>query len=129
MTSPAYKYVGTITSWELFRSVAMPQRLGITVDTTTDAKGHSASDQATKPHRPGQSAYRDRFTPERLVDAKAICAKEWGIVSQSSGACPVGHPRRRLPTEPSVAMRAAGVLRHRHCAGQSQVSPVVPVTT
>ena len=127
MSSREYQYIGTLTTWKLFRKVAR-HRPGLAADTATDAKAKSNTDQTSKLNKLGSGPYREQFTPERLADAKAICAKDWKHFEHNSGACPIGSPLRRLPTELSIAMRAAGVRRRPQDTQAPQVSPAVPAT-
>ena len=92
MTSQTYSYVGTMTSWKLYKAVAQTQLPKLAPDTQTVAKEQSRAKGLKELTRLQTGPYREQFTRERLADAKAICEKRWGGVRGVRGGMPAGRP-------------------------------------
>lgn len=95
MSDEAYTYIGTITSWKLYRSVVkgLPKPAA---ETERDGKVTHNRDVLRQLQKVQEGLYRDQFVG-RLDDAMALCEHKWHHFRESPAEIPVKH--RLTPPE------------------------------
>lgn len=110
MSDPAaaYLYLGTLTSFEMFRTMVGDRVPEFLAESKREAK--TSTEQEALKHflALSKGPFREQFTPERLADAIAICQRDWAYFRNSSGTMPADGRRTMLPGQLFQQLRFAG---------------------
>ena len=99
-----YQYVGTVTSWKVYKSV-VNDPLKVATKTTRSAKVTHNAKVLKEWRKVLDGPFKDQFAG-RLDDAIAVAGHDWGHFSNSVGEIPAA--RRALPGQLAVKMLRAG---------------------
>ena len=106
MTDKEYSYMGTVTTWELFRNTvghaSKPAVLG-----GSRKRGPRDDALLKKLDAASKGIYKEQLSPERLADAKAICRRDWNQFRDCIGELPADGHLQRLPHELAVRVHKA----------------------
>lgn len=104
----AYEYIGTVTTWNLYKSVVGGKRPALAKTTDKKARISHNADVLHNLQKALTGMFKDHFRG-RLGDAIALCQHNWHHFKDSPGEIP---ERRRLtPIELFLHMKNANVRR------------------
>ena len=110
MSGPTLRFLGTLTTWNLYTRVTQNKEPQIAPRQTSEGKSAdrwgSILDQLQKLTK---GPFAEQFSEERLADAMAICREDWGHFRNSSGAQPEKH--RWMPKYLAAVMLRRGLRR------------------
>ena len=105
MSDDSHEYVGTVTSWKLFKSVSKGRSPKVAAKTDWEAKVTHNTQVLKELRKVLDGPFKDQFAG-RLDDAIAVAEHNWKRFSNSIGEIPAA--RRALPTELAAKMLRAG---------------------
>lgn len=105
MSSSTYQYMGTVTTWKLYKAVVKGTLPTHAAETDKEARIAHNSKVLKDLKSLATGKFKDQFA-HRLHDAIALCEHNWGHFAQSSGQIPTG--RLQVPAELFLRMNQAG---------------------
>jgi hypothetical protein len=108
MSDEDYTYIGTITSWKLYKSVVQSPRPKLAAETDREAKVQHNAEVLKSMRKVLDGLYRDQFV-NRMDDAIALCEHNWEHFRASIAEIPAS--RRLVPSELFLKMVSDGTRR------------------
>ena len=120
-----YQYVGTVTSWKVYKSVVNdPPK--VATKTTRSAKVTHNAKVLKELRKVLDGPFKDQFAG-RLDDAIAVAGHNWEHFSNSIGEIPAA--RRALPAQLAVKMLRAGKRQPKSSATETSATSGTSVAT
>ena len=105
MSSSTYQYMGTVTTWKLYKAIVKGRTPKHAAETDKEMRIAHNSKVLKELKSLATGKFQDQFA-HRLHDAIALCEHNWGHFAQSSGQIPTG--RLQVPVELFLRMKQAG---------------------
>ncbi len=107
MSDPTLDYVGTITTWRLYKDIVKSRRPEKASPTTKEDRVAHANQVLRDLLKAKEGKFKDQFSPARLADAIAVCQGNWSHFHESAGALPA--QRQLIPPELALNMQRRGL--------------------
>ena len=129
MSTPSYRYVGTLTTVDMLKSVTQGRQPAMQARSRTEHKSTSRNATLLSDFESlTKGLFAEQFSAERLADAMAICREDWGHFANSTGAYPADGRRKWLPAQLATRMWDRGQRGQQQVVRSSATLPSAWIT-